>query len=76
MNRPVAWIVHRFAAVDSTMDEAARLAAAGAPEGTVVLADYQRAGRGRAGRGWESPPGAALLLTILLRPAVAPDRLG
>ncbi|HEU0113731.1 MAG TPA: biotin--[acetyl-CoA-carboxylase] ligase, partial [Thermomicrobiales bacterium] len=76
MTRRLAWIVHRFGAVDSTMDEAARLAAAGAPEGTVVRADFQRAGRGRAGRSWESPPGAALLTTLLFRPVVPPDRLG
>ncbi len=76
MTPDIDWIIHRFEAVDSTMDEAARLADAGAPEGTVVRADYQRAGRGRAGRVWESPPGAALLTTLLLRPDVPPDRLG
>src|SRR5262249_34992645 len=76
MTRRIDWVVHRFAAVESTMDEAARLAAAGAPEGTVIRAEYQRAGRGRAGRAWASPPGASLLTTLLLRPDVSPDRLG
>jgi BirA family biotin operon repressor/biotin-[acetyl-CoA-carboxylase] ligase len=76
MTRRIDWVVHRFDAVESTMDEAARLAAAGAPEGTVIRAEYQRAGRGRAGRAWASPPGASLLTTLLLRPDVSPDRLG
>lgn len=61
--------------VDSTMDEAARRARAGAPDGTVVIADHQTAGRGRLGRQWLAPPGTALLLTVLLRPTLAPDRL-
>ncbi len=52
--------------VDSTNDEAARRAAAGAPHGTVVWARQQTAGRGRRGRGWHSPPGN-LHCSILLR---------
>ena len=40
---------------DSTNDEAARLARAGARHGTVVIARAQRAGRGRDGRSWASP---------------------
>jgi BirA family transcriptional regulator, biotin operon repressor / biotin---[acetyl-CoA-carboxylase] ligase len=75
MTRRIDWIVQRFDAVDSTMDEAARLAAMGAPEGIVVRAEFQRAGRGRAGRAWASPPGASLLITLLLRPEAPPDRL-
>lgn len=43
-----------------------------APDGTVVFAERQTAGRGRLGRSWHSPAGASLLLTVLLRP---PDRL-
>jgi BirA family transcriptional regulator, biotin operon repressor / biotin---[acetyl-CoA-carboxylase] ligase len=38
------------------------------PEGALVVADHQTAGRGRLGRSWEAPPGKALLLSILLRP--------
>lgn len=37
--------------------------------GTVLLADYQRQGRGRMGRQWEAPPGSSLLLSVLFRPA-------
>ena len=47
----------------------------GAPEGLVALADFQTAGRGRLDRRWESPPGASLLCSILLRAPVAPDEL-
>jgi len=60
-----------LASVDSTMDRLAELARDGAPEGTVVLADYQRTGRGRPQRRWLAPPGAALMLSILFRPAEA-----
>jgi BirA family biotin operon repressor/biotin-[acetyl-CoA-carboxylase] ligase len=38
------------------------------PEGAIVVADHQTAGRGRLGRTWEAPPGKALLVSILLRP--------
>ena len=41
---------------------------AGAPEGLVVVADFQTAGRGRFDRSWESPPGKSLLFSVLLRP--------
>jgi BirA family biotin operon repressor/biotin-[acetyl-CoA-carboxylase] ligase len=59
--------------IGSTNDEARRLAAAGAPHGTVVHADEQAAGRGRFGRTWFSPPGN-LYLSVLLRLGLAPDR--
>jgi len=72
--RRVGCLVHALASVSSTMDEAARLAAAGAPDGTVVLADHQTAGRGRLGRRWEAPPGTALLLSVLFRPPLPPER--
>ena len=53
---------------DSTNDEAARLARAGADHGTVVIAGAQRAGRGRDGRVWASPPGLGLYLSAVVRP--------
>jgi BirA family biotin operon repressor/biotin-[acetyl-CoA-carboxylase] ligase len=59
--------VHRFDTVGSTMDEARRLAAAGAPHGTAAVAVVQNAGRGRSGRAWVSPPGN-LHVTVVLRP--------
>jgi BirA family transcriptional regulator, biotin operon repressor / biotin---[acetyl-CoA-carboxylase] ligase len=55
----------------STNDRAAELAAAGAHEGTWVIADEQSAGRGRRGRAWASPPGAGLYLSVVFRPQPA-----
>jgi BirA family transcriptional regulator, biotin operon repressor / biotin---[acetyl-CoA-carboxylase] ligase len=60
---------------DSTNRELIDLARAGAPEGLVVAADHQRAGRGRLGRRWEAPPGRNLLVSILLRPSVPVEQL-
>lgn len=54
--------------VASTMDVAIELAGAGAPAGTLVLADAQIAGRGRAGRRWQSGAGDGIWLTLLERP--------
>lgn len=65
--------IHLFQVVDSTNDEAASLAASGAAEGTVVIADAQRCGRGRMGRRWESPGGVGLYFSVVLRPAIPPD---
>lgn len=58
----------RFERIDSTNDEARRLAEAGAAEGALVVAREQNAGRGRRGRAWVSPPGN-LYCSLLLRPA-------
>lgn len=60
---------HRhFARTDSTNTRARELAAAGAPQGTVVTAAEQSAGRGRQGRTWTAPPNKALLYSAILRP--------
>ena len=53
--------------IDSTNERARRLAIAGAPDGTVVTADEQSAGRGRQGRSWLAPPRSALLCSLVLR---------
>lgn len=53
--------------VQSTMDVARELADQGAPAGSLVLADSQKAGRGRAGRPWESRAGDGIWLTLLER---------
>jgi BirA family biotin operon repressor/biotin-[acetyl-CoA-carboxylase] ligase len=58
----------RLAAVGSTNDLVREAGRTGAPHGYAVLADAQTAGRGRRGRVWESPPGASLYLSVLLRP--------
>lgn len=62
-----------FASVGSTNDVARTLATLGAPEGIVVLADEQTAGRGRRERSWLAPAGTSLLFSLLLRPRLAPD---
>ncbi len=67
-------ILH-YPVTTSTMDDVERLAAGGAAEGLIVVADEQTTGRGRAGRSWTAPAGAALLCSILLRPPLPPDRL-
>ncbi|MBK5288442.1 MAG: biotin--[acetyl-CoA-carboxylase] ligase [Acidimicrobiia bacterium] len=60
--------------VDSTNRYALDEARAGAAAGLVVVADHQTAGRGRLGRVWVAPPGASLLVSVLLRPDLAPDQ--
>lgn len=72
-----AWMgrkAYYFRAVGSTNDELQRLADAGAPPGTLVVANTQTAGRGRAGRRWYAPPGTALLFSVLLRPRWGTER--
>lgn len=56
----------------STNQHAQQLAAEGAAEGLVVLADAQSAGRGRMGRRWESPAGVNIYCSVLLRPQIPP----
>ena len=64
-----------LAEVDSTNLRARQLAAEGAADGTVVVADRQTAGRGRLGRSFQSPGGQGIYLTALLRPDLPPERL-
>jgi BirA family transcriptional regulator, biotin operon repressor / biotin---[acetyl-CoA-carboxylase] ligase len=56
-----------FRTTDSTNDRARELASGGAPDGTLVTAAGQTAGRGRQGRSWAGPPGRSLLLSVVLR---------
>ncbi|HID56652.1 TPA: biotin--[acetyl-CoA-carboxylase] ligase [Candidatus Poribacteria bacterium] len=60
----------------STNDDAIRLARAGAPEGTLILADYQTDGRGRFGRRWVAAPKTSVLMSLILRPAIPMERMG
>ena len=57
---------------DSTNLRIRELGDAGAPHGTLAVADMQTAGRGRRGRTWESPPGSSIYMSILLRPDIIP----
>jgi len=70
---PDGWTLVALDSVGSTNDEAARLADAGAPEGTVVWSREQTGGRGRRGRHWASPVGNLYTSTIL-RPDCAAGR--
>jgi BirA family transcriptional regulator, biotin operon repressor / biotin---[acetyl-CoA-carboxylase] ligase len=53
----------------STLDVAHRIAAEGAPAGTLVIANEQTAGRGRGGKTWQSSPGTGIWLTLIERPS-------
>lgn len=64
--------IHHFFRVDSTNQVALDLGYAGEPEGTVVLAEEQTAGRGRAGRNWHSERASGIYVTLLLRPKISP----
>lgn len=66
--------LHIQESVDSTNNWAKRLAEDGAPQGTVVIANEQTAGKGRRGRKWVTPKGAAAAFSILLRPDMPPER--
>ena len=65
--------VHFARETDSTNLWIKRLAKEGAPEGTLALAEFQSAGRGRLGRSWEVPEGTSVMMSILLRPIFEPQ---
>ena len=60
--------IHHFDTIDSTNTRAKEMAAAGAPHGTVLIADSQTGGRGRLGRSFHSPAGSGIYLSVILRP--------
>lgn len=64
--------IRTLESTDSTNLQAMALGEAGAPEGLVIIADQQTAGKGRLGRAWISPGGVNLYLSVLLRPPVLP----
>lgn len=59
--------------VDSTNTRAKQLAEAGAPDGTVVVAETQSAAKGRRGRSWMAPAGTGVWFSLLLRPQIEPE---
>jgi BirA family biotin operon repressor/biotin-[acetyl-CoA-carboxylase] ligase len=72
------WLARRIdfhASVDSTNLLAEALARGDSPDGTLVIADHQSAGRGRQGRSFFSPAGCGLYFSVLLRPQMPADRL-
>lgn len=66
--------VYFYKETDSTNLRAKELAEQNAPDGTLVTADLQTAGKGRRGRSWEAPAGANVCCSLVLRPELAPDR--
>src|SRR5580693_2995041 len=64
--------VYHFFKTDSTNRVAMELGYAGEPEGAVILAEEQTAGKGRAGRAWQSERAAGIYVSLLLRPRLAP----
>lgn len=69
----VRWTFSHLEVVDSTNRVVADLAKQGLPEGQVILADHQSAGRGRLDRDWLDTPGSSVLMSILLRPKFSPQ---
>ena len=67
--------VRAYQETASTNDIAKEWAQAGAPEGSLVLAESQTAGRGRRGHEWQAQAGRNILLSLILRPRLAPERL-
>lgn len=63
-----------FPQTDSTNLQAKTAGEQGSPHGTLFVADRQTAGRGRRGRGWESPAGENVYMTLLLRPEFSPAK--
>lgn len=74
MTQASAWAIERHASVGSTMDAARERARAGAPDGTVVVAEEMTGGRGSHGRPWAAPKGG-LYLSIVLRDIADPHLL-
>lgn len=66
--------VHYFDSVESTQFVAHDLVRQGAPDGTLVIAEHQSAGRGRMMREWESSQGKGIWMTIIIRPEIAPHQ--
>ena len=66
--------IEYYEETDSTNIRARNLAQEGMPEGTLVLAESQRQGRGRRGRVWQSPKDAGIYLSVILRPQVPPHK--
>lgn len=67
--------IYWYDVTDSTNTQAKRMAAEGAPHGTVLIADRQTGGRGRRGRSFQSPGGMGVYMSVLLRLGCSPDQV-
>ncbi len=63
-----------YESIDSTNNEAKRLAERGAVSGTLVVAEEQVQGKGRRGRTWVTPAGSAIAMSLILRPEIPPEK--
>lgn len=75
-HRKTKWVGQKLlylSVVDSTNTKGKELAEQGYPNGTLVVADSQTAGRGRRGRVWESPAGNSIYMSLLLKPKINPN---
>ncbi len=70
----IPWTVQHFSELDSTNNYAKTLASQGAPEGTVIIANHQTAGKGRLGKHFHSPEGG-LYMSLILRPSLSLDNM-
>ena len=64
--------VHFAKETDSTNEWAKRLSQEGAPHGTLAVAEFQSAGKGRLGRRWQAPEGSSVMMSLLLKPEFEP----
>ena len=64
-----------YDSIDSTNTALKKQAETGAPQGTVIIARTQTAGRGRMGRSFHSPEGTGLYISLLIRPNISPDEV-
>jgi len=69
-------VVEVSASTNTELADAVRADPGGWPAPAALVAEHQAAGRGRAGRAWQTPPRAALTVSVLLRPRLAPPQLG
>ena len=67
--------IYAYDKIDSTNEVAHNYAKTGALEGALVIADYQKKGRGRLGRKWHSPSGEGLYFSLILKPDLPPGRI-
>lgn len=67
--------IYFFESTGSTNQVAKQVGEEGAPDGTLILAEEQTAGRGRSGRKWVTPPRCAIAFSLLLRPTLPPQRI-
>ena len=73
--RQVGRVIRYFSTIDSTNLYGKQIAAEGAADGTLVIADEQTAGKGRSGRHWVTPPKEAISFTLILRTKLPPEKI-